>query len=144
MELNRIPTVPVPNSPSKNTSATQPDRSAHFQTQLNLPEYPPLAYTSVEPNSASHFEDSNPKKSKPLIGSEEWTNARRLSHREVERKRREKINSGINELATLIPNGEKNKGKVLRRAAEYIRYLKEQEQISVERWTLEKLRRDQA
>ncbi|WOO76861.1 Psilocybin cluster transcription regulator [Vanrija pseudolonga] len=44
------------------------------------------------------------------------------SHKEVERRRRENINDGINEIARLVPGGSEKMGKgmLLRRAADYL------------------------
>ncbi|KAJ1927149.1 basic helix-loop-helix protein [Tieghemiomyces parasiticus] len=78
------------------------------------------------------------------VGSAEWHKVRRESHKEVERRRRETINDGINELITLLPTPEKNKGKILRQAADYIRQLRDNEATNVEKWTLEKLLTEQA
>jgi hypothetical protein len=62
----------------------------------------------------------------------------------VERRRRETINEGINDLAHIVPGCEKNKGSILQRAVAYISQLKENEQKNIEKWTLEKLLLDQA
>jgi len=43
----------------------------------------------------------------------------------VERRRREAINEGINQIARLVPNCDKNKGAILQRAIEYILQLQE-------------------
>lgn len=81
---------------------------------------------------------------KPPVGSDEWLKQRRANHKEVERRRRETINEGINELAKLIPEDEKNKGRIIARAVQYIQHLKEQETTNLEKWTLEKLLCEQA
>ncbi|KAI7857279.1 hypothetical protein BDC45DRAFT_28812 [Circinella umbellata] len=81
---------------------------------------------------------------KPSVGSEEWHRLRRENHKQVERRRRETINEGINEIAKMIPGNEKNKGQILQRAAVHIRTLKEQQAEALEKWTLEKLLTDQA
>ena len=81
---------------------------------------------------------------KPPVGSDEWLKQRRANHKEVERRRRETINEGINELAKLIPEDEKNKGRIIARAVQYIQHLKEQEATNLEKWTLEKLLCEQA
>ena len=81
---------------------------------------------------------------KPSVGSEEWHRLRRENHKQVERRRRETINEGINEIAKMIPGNEKNKGQILHRAAVHIRTLKEQQAEALEKWTLEKLLTDQA
>ena len=62
----------------------------------------------------------------------------------MERRRRETINEGINELAKIVPNCEKNKGSILQRGVEYITQLKDNESRNIEKWTLEKLLTDQA
>ncbi|KAH8726082.1 hypothetical protein GQ44DRAFT_614671 [Phaeosphaeriaceae sp. PMI808] len=87
------------------------------------------------PQSASH---------KPPVGSDEWHKVRRDNHKEVERRRRETINEGINELAKIVPGCEKNKGSILQRAVQFITQLKENEQQNIEKWTLEKLLTEQA
>ena len=87
---------------------------------------------------------SETKDDKPPVGSAEWHKLRRENHKQVERRRRETINDGINEIARIVPGCEKNKGSILQRAAAYIRQLKETEASSMEKWTLEKLLTDQA
>ena len=62
----------------------------------------------------------------------------------MERRRRETINEGINELAKIVPNCEKNKGSILQRGVQYITQLKDNETRNIEKWTLEKLLTDQA
>lgn len=62
----------------------------------------------------------------------------------MERRRRETINEGINELAKIVPNCEKNKGSILQRAVQYITQIKDNEAQSIEKWTLEKLLTEQA
>ncbi|CAN8097418.1 unnamed protein product [Discula destructiva] len=87
---------------------------------------------------------ANHTATKPAVGSEEWHKMRKDSHKEVERRRRETINEGINELAKIVPGCEKNKGSILANAVRYITKLKEDEQQAVEKWTLEKLLTEQA
>ncbi|KAK3113316.1 basic helix-loop-helix protein [Teratosphaeriaceae sp. CCFEE 6253] len=81
---------------------------------------------------------------KPAVGSDEWHKVRRDNHKEVERRRRETINEGINELAKIVPGCEKNKGSILARAVQFITQLKENETRNIEKWTLEKLLTEQA
>lgn len=81
---------------------------------------------------------------KPAVGSEEWHRQRRDNHKEVERRRRETINDGIRELSELVPNCEKNKGQILRRAVDYIRELKDTEAARMEKWTMDKILSEQA
>lgn len=66
------------------------------------------------------------------------------SQKEVERRRRETINDGINDLKKIVPGCEKNKGSILQRAVQYIQQLKEAEASNIEKWTLEKLLTDQS
>ena len=62
----------------------------------------------------------------------------------VERRRRETINEGINELAKIVPGCDKNKGAILQRGVQYISQLKENEIRNIEKWNLEKMLTDQA
>lgn len=75
---------------------------------------------------------------KPAVGTNEWHAQRKNNHKEgklipaltetlfantyltVERRRRETINEGINEIAKIVPGCEKNKGSILQRAVSYI------------------------
>jgi len=91
------------------------------------------------PNSGNP--NSTPK---PQVGTEEWHKVRRDNHKEVERRRRETINEGINELSKIVPGCEKNKGSILARAVQFITQLKENETQNIEKWTLEKLLTEQA
>ena len=50
---------------------------------------------------------------------------RRKSHRSIEQKRRDHINSGIDELAKLIPGPQRSKGKTVHRAAAYLKHVEE-------------------
>jgi hypothetical protein len=70
--------------------------------------------------------------------------ARKDSHKEVERRRRATINEGIQNLANLIPGGEKNKGRIIQRAVEYIQELQRQQNANLEKWGLEKMLFEQA
>jgi len=62
----------------------------------------------------------------------------------VERRRRETINEGINELAKIVPGNEKNKGSILARTVTYIRDLQQQVEASSGNATMEKQLMDQA
>lgn len=62
----------------------------------------------------------------------------------VERRRRETINEGINELAKIVPGCEKNKGSILQRAVHYIMDLKRQQDEMMNKQTLEKVVLEQA
>lgn len=52
----------------------------------------------------------------------------------MERRRREAINEGINQIARLVPNCDKNKGAILQRAIEYICQLHDEKKAMSERW----------
>ncbi|ORY81502.1 hypothetical protein BCR37DRAFT_333296, partial [Protomyces lactucae-debilis] len=84
---------------------------------------------------------------RPAQGTEEWNQMRRINHKEVERKRRETINEGIGMLSALVQKEysqpERNKGAILRKAAQYIEKLKNNETNLTERYTLDKLLSDQ-
>ena len=62
----------------------------------------------------------------------------------MERRRRETINEGINELAKIVPGCEKNKGSILARAVTYINDLKARDSVTVEKKVLEKVVLEQA
>lgn len=81
---------------------------------------------------------------KPAVGSTEWHKVRKDNHKEVERRRRETINEGINELAKIVPGCEKNKGSILQRAVQYIQKLQDDLQANIDKWTFEKLVTEQA
>ncbi|KAL2889886.1 Transcriptional regulator CBF1 [Ceratocystis lukuohia] len=81
---------------------------------------------------------------KPAVGTAEWHKQRKDNHKEVERRRRETINEGINELAKIVPQCEKNKGSILQKAVQFIQQLKANEASNIEKWTLEKLLTEQA
>lgn len=66
------------------------------------------------------------------------------SQKEVERRRRETINTGINRLAAIVPTMEKNKAAILERAAQYIEILRRSETANIEKWTMEKTLMDQS
>ncbi|KAA8914941.1 hypothetical protein TRICI_002777 [Trichomonascus ciferrii] len=82
--------------------------------------------------------------SKPGVGSNEWHKLRKDNHKEVERRRRENINKGIERIAELLPECEKQKSLILQRAYEYIKKLKSQEASNMEKFALEKLLTEQA
>lgn len=96
------------------------------------------------PSMPLPFQPTTLPPGKPGQGTEEWHKLRKENHREVERRRRENINAGIRELASLIPTSDTNKSQILQRAVEYIKRLKENETNNIEKWTLEKLLTEQA
>ena len=62
----------------------------------------------------------------------------------MERRRRETINEGINELAKIVPGCEKNKGSILARAVQYINDLRARDARGDQRRTFEKSVLEQA
>ena len=81
---------------------------------------------------------------KPAVGSDEWHKVRKDNHKEVERRRRETIHEGINELAKIVPGCEKNKGSILQRAVQFIGKLQDDATANIDKWTFEKLVTEQA
>jgi hypothetical protein len=130
-ELNR--------NTNTNTNTVQQDKQQHQQQQQQQQSTQHNQHPKSQPQQPEVDKDE-----KPAVGSEEWHRQRRENHKQVERRRRETINDGINEIARIVPGCEKNKGSILQRAAIYIRQLKEAEAATVEKWTLEKLLTDQA
>ncbi|POG76393.1 hypothetical protein GLOIN_2v1555828 [Rhizophagus irregularis DAOM 181602=DAOM 197198] len=104
----------------------------------------PIQPAPITPQHVQQQTQQTTPSGKPPVGSEEWHRQRRENHKEVERRRRDTINAGINELAKIVPGCEKNKGSILNRAVQYIQQLKENEAANIEKWTLEKLLTDQA
>ncbi|KAF2219281.1 hypothetical protein BDZ85DRAFT_170569, partial [Elsinoe ampelina] len=78
------------------------------------------------------------------VGTEEWAAVRRNNHKEVERRRRETINEGINELGKIVPGAERNKGSILSRAVMYITDLTERQKEMETKNNLEKMMFEQA
>lgn len=131
-------TVPQPTEVSFATQGSDMDRNQDTSYMDNSQQ-----------GQESFIENQNPSGdrvniSKPAVGSEEWHKLRKDNHKEVERRRRETINEGINELAKIVPGCEKNKGSILQRAVQFITELKEIEAQNIEKWTLEKLLTEQA
>jgi hypothetical protein len=147
-------TIPQPTDVSFATQNSDPDRNPESSFMDNSQQ-----------GGDSFMETSTPSGrgsgSKPAVGSDEWHKVRKDNHKEgkwlarwergntadhplVERRRRETINEGINELAKIVPGCEKNKGSILQRAVQFITQLKENETQNIEKWTLEKLLTEQA
>ncbi|KAM7202120.1 hypothetical protein V8F20_004574 [Naviculisporaceae sp. PSN 640] len=153
--LSMYPTLHVPPS-TEETFAAQAGvvETHHDENSFNTPVPQPDGLPSLAapsplqapngvqiPEPPRYGSAPNPK---PAVGSEEWHKQRKDNHKEVERRRRETINEGINELAKIIPGCEKNKGQILQRAVAFITQLKENESQNIEKWTLEKLLTEQA
>ncbi|EEH36899.1 PENR2 protein [Paracoccidioides lutzii Pb01] len=87
--------------------------------------------TAAAVYAAREAQNINPK---PTVGSAEWHTIRKNNHKEVERRRRETINEGINEIAKMVPGCEKAKGSILQRAIHYISKLQEETKDMAARW----------
>ena len=87
---------------------------------------------------------SNSPVPKPMVGSEEYYRIKKYNHKEVERRRRETINKGIDDLGKVVPDCDKHKGQILAKAVSYITMLKEKEETIVKQLTLEKLISEQS
>ncbi|KAL1922806.1 uncharacterized protein VTP21DRAFT_9182 [Calcarisporiella thermophila] len=116
--------------------ASNPELAAQLQQAgLNKQESPLRVVQNAR--------QANPQQQKPPVGSEEWHRLRKENHKEVERRRRETINEGINELAKIVPGCEKNKGLILQRAVGYIQQLKEEHASVMQKQTLDRLMAEQ-
>lgn len=129
-------TIPQPTGVSFATQDSDNDRNQDSQFLDNSQQGDSFMDTST-PSGRSNV-------NKPVVGSDEWHKVRKDNHKEVERRRRETINEGINELAKIVPGCEKNKGSILQRAVQFITQLKDNETQNIEKWTLEKLLTEQA
>ncbi|OCT50552.1 PENR2 protein [Cladophialophora carrionii] len=82
-----------------------------------------VANANPNPNPSTNNNNTNEQASKPAVGSTEWHQLRKDNHKEVERRRREVINEGIENIAKIVPGTEKNKGAILQRTYEYVQEL---------------------
>ncbi|KXJ94317.1 hypothetical protein Micbo1qcDRAFT_202200 [Microdochium bolleyi] len=153
------PTIHIPPSTDETFAAhTDPEPEHHHDSAFStndlmhadgLPRRNSSAASLSQPSPQngvrpSHSPYSGSLLPKPAVGSEEWHKLRKDNHKEVERRRRETINEGINELAKIVPGCEKNKGSILQRTVAYITQLRDNEAQNLEKWTLEKLLTEQA
>lgn len=110
------PTYPEPNVfDQAGVQGTFDDPTAHLHQ--NVPPH------QINPTGQSIFDARAGQQNKPAVGSQEWHQLRKDNHKEVERRRREVINEGIENLAKLIPSPDKNKGAILTGAIRYIQEL---------------------
>jgi hypothetical protein len=114
--------------------AEQPQQEAQQATEaappaINFTPIAPATEASAIPTPRPAVTSNTSKENDP-----ETTLKRRENHRLVERRRRETINKGINELAELIPDCGKKRSTVILKATEHISELKRvNEQICQER-----------
>jgi len=134
-------TIPQPTDVSFVSQASENDRN---QDSSFMGDSQQAENSFMDNSQQQHQTPGRNSVSKPVVGSDEWHKVRKDNHKEVERRRRETINEGINELAKIVPGCEKNKGSILQRAVQFITQLKENETQNIEKWTLEKLLTEQA
>ncbi|KAL8866006.1 MAG: hypothetical protein Q9174_006558, partial [Haloplaca sp. 1 TL-2023] len=151
-----LPQMSMPQQPdmsfASNASNSDPER--HFDSSFDMggdnnsghghpSQGPQYSMNSFPGNTAAQVQAARDSSAggahKPSVGTEEWHKVRRDNHKEVERRRRETINEGINELAKIVPGCEKNKGSILQRAVEYIASLKSERDGIGEKWQQEKM-----
>ncbi|KAI9750195.1 MAG: basic helix-loop-helix protein [Candelina submexicana] len=143
-------TVPQPTGLSFESAGSGGDgeRNLDFDGSQNQHGDPTYGLGALREGQQDVRDSSSGGGQKPAVGSEEWHKLiERLMYTNggaVERRRRETINEGINELAKIVPGCEKNKGSILQRAVHFITQLKENEAQNIEKWTLEKLLTEQA
>lgn len=138
------PTLHVPQTTEETFAAQVGAETEHNEFGVTADGMP--MDSSMDDMQQSQFNGMQPRNGpqKPAVGSEEWHKLRKDNHKEVERRRRETINEGINELAKIVPGCEKNKGSILQRSVSFITQLKDNETQNIEKWTLEKLLTEQA
>lgn len=95
-------------------------------------------------SEATNGNDSGKTITKRVCRSHPATMHCAYQHAIVERRRRETINEGINELAKVVPNCEKNKGSILASTVSYIAKLHGEASQNIDKWTFEKLVTEQA
>ncbi|KAL8863426.1 MAG: hypothetical protein Q9178_000107 [Gyalolechia marmorata] len=146
-------TIPQPTDISFNSNGSNTDVDRQFESSFdmsgeghghngqgsafNLNSFPSSMAAQVQ--AARESSSGGGGSHKPSVGSDEWHKVRRDNHKEVERRRRETINEGINELAKIVPGCEKNKGSILQRAVEYITSLRANETRNIEKYSRDKM-----
>lgn len=122
--------------------------SAAATTTMNDPDQPSAKRLKfADPIETTSTKKDTPKKSRedlPPIGSERWKELKRASHSQVERRRRDNITDCINELAKLVPTERRQKEATLRAAVDFIKGAKEQHDVNIRKWTLDRIVSDQA
>ncbi|KAI5481090.1 hypothetical protein MNV49_006276 [Pseudohyphozyma bogoriensis] len=144
-----VATAPVarakPKTQQQNLPAQQSYQQQQGQQQPGQPQYQgqqeprKVQYTVASAGAGLPQTGIPVRVAQQAESMEEYTRTRKDNHKEVERRRRETINEGINELKKIVPGCEKNKGSILQRAVQYIQQLKEAEASNIEKWTLESL-----
>ncbi|KAI5306708.1 AAA+-type ATPase [Ascosphaera pollenicola] len=137
-------TAPPPTQTSPAVSGTP----SHMTQQIAVSQQ--QSQTSQTANAMYAARESVSQK--PNVGSPEWHTIRKNNHKEgefdsqsvnhvsgaklitVERRRREAINEGINEIAKMVPGCEKAKGMILQRAIQYISSLQQEAKDMAARW----------
>lgn len=136
--------------PNFDLESPRPATTTSFAVdQLKEASNKPSAPASTSPPAPTDPTSTSPPvspatKDKLKVGSDEWQALRRNNHKEVERRRRETINEGINELGKIVPGAERNKGSILQSAVMYITDLKERQADMEQKNNLEKMMFEQA
>ncbi|KAJ9603402.1 basic helix-loop-helix protein [Cladophialophora chaetospira] len=116
-------------APGMNPSAypepgsNQGDASLSFAFDDGSPTLASMSTAQALAGAGGNANNINNQGNKPTVGSAEWHQLRKDNHKEVERRRREVINEGIENIAKIVPATEKNKGAILQRTYEYIQEL---------------------
>ncbi|KAL8848833.1 MAG: hypothetical protein Q9221_006129 [Calogaya cf. arnoldii] len=147
-------TVPQPTDMSFNSTGSNPDVDRQFESSFDMSgdgghghngQGSSFNLNSFQSGMAAQVQAARESSSgaggghKPSVGSDEWLKVRKDNHKEVERRRRETINEGINELAKIVPGCEKNKGSILQRAVEFITSLRANETRNIEKYSRDKM-----
>jgi hypothetical protein len=111
--------------------------------QASTSQHPAVQGSPDSQNSGHPITPISYGEGKPQVGSDEWHKLRRDNHKEVERKRRETINQGINRIASVVPGAEKQKGQILDRAYQYIVKLQDMEKHNNEIYKMELIQKEQ-
>ncbi|OJJ48274.1 hypothetical protein ASPZODRAFT_150542 [Penicilliopsis zonata CBS 506.65] len=128
------PPAKYPPLPSDNAFDTNLAHTLTFGDDMNPSSLGPAHGHNSTAAAVYAAREAQSMNQKPSVGSPEWHQIRKNNHKEVERRRREAINEGINQIARLVPNCDKNKGAILQRAIEYICQLHEEKKNMTERW----------
>lgn len=120
--------------PSFRDIITSTARQIHLDQESSIPESPVKESPAQEPvqepvqESPAQAATNPPKHASIATVAKEDPQAsvrRRENHRLIEKRRRETINNGINELAEVLPDHSKKRSTVILKSIEYINELKQ-------------------
>ncbi|CAO3587405.1 unnamed protein product [Absidia cylindrospora] len=129
---------------ARRSTTTDEESNTPQDNQRTLTTQTSNEHTTPNEPSVCSGTPAAPTTSKPpiqqvVVGSDKWKEMKRISHMEVERRRRETINDYINELALMIGTEHRQKGAILRTTVAHIKSQKEQHDADTKKWALEKL-----